>query len=143
MFFIKNIWKKITSNLKNKLYFFLLLSEKTSCVFHLKHSKTLLSNCMFWHFSIKHKLLNFYGKISNPHILVPESHTLRWKIERPWNYLLIFLACHIFWVKWSTSLKNSRIPDWSIVPETRDPYLTLLFYNFFYCFIKKFSNWRK
>ena len=131
MFFDQKHLKKITSNLENKLYFFLQLSEKTSCIFHLKHSKTLLSNCLFWHFSIKHKLLNFYGKISNPHILVPESHTLRWKIERPWNYLLIFLACHIFWGKWSTSLKNSQIPDWSIVPETRDTYLTLLFYKFF------------
>ena len=132
MFLIKNIKEKITSNSKKIIIFFSSGERKTICIFHLKHNKTFLSNCLFWHFSIKQKVLNFYGKISNLHIFVPESHTLRWKIERPWNYMLTFLACHIFWGKWSHSLKNSLIPNWSIVPETRKPYLTLLFYKFFW-----------
>ena len=95
-FWLKTLNKKLQVFKKNN-YIFFQLSEKTIYIFPLKHSKTFLSNCLFWHFSIKQKLLNFYGKISNLHILVPESHTLRWEIEMPWNEILIFLAFHIFW----------------------------------------------
>ena len=82
-FWSKTLKKKSQVILKNNYIFFLQVSKKTICIFHLKHNKTFLSNCLFWHFSIKQKVLNFYGKISNLHIFVPESHTLRWKIERP------------------------------------------------------------
>ena len=40
----------------------------------------------------------------------------------------------IVWEKCSSSIKNCLTMDLSIVPETRDQYLTLLFYKIFRLF---------